>query len=196
MNTVYIYILLMISVVSLYSAEKDMQTLSNIKTCPLIIVHEGISAVHTNIYTKLLNISRTLQEQVNDFGTSVSLTDKPYYPVDRNIESLQYIVNFISADNSDTYLSTLSLIELVYLYQEADFWAVNAHILDTIRSYIIDQLRNADTLTRLFSSKENLSHFINVCNPVTLDTLTRTLHTYTSNFLWRTAIQSVQILTS
>ncbi|UNE35140.1 WD40 repeat domain-containing protein [Vermiphilus pyriformis] len=183
MNTAYIYILLMLSVASLYSAEKDMQPLSNIKTCPLIIVHEGIEAVHTDIYTKLLGISRTLQDQVNDFGKLPPLPNEPYYPVKRNIESLQHIVNFISAQNTDTYLSTLSLIELVYLYQEANFWSVDTHILDTILNCMITQLRNADTLSRLFSSKENLSHFINTCNTVTHDTLTRTLHTYTYNLL-------------
>jgi WD40 repeat protein len=123
------------------------------------------------------------------------LTDNPYYPVNRNIELLPHIVNFISADNSNTYLKTLSLIELVHLYQEADFWAVDTHILDTIRNSIIDQLRNADTLTWLLSSKENLSHFISASNPVTLDTLTRALHPYTSNMLWHTVTQPVKTLT-
>ncbi|UNE35149.1 WD40 repeat domain-containing protein [Vermiphilus pyriformis] len=186
MNRTYIYMLLMLSGVFLYSADKDIQQLSDTKTCPHIIVHEGISAVHTDIYTKLLAISRTLQDQVNDFGKPTLLTDNLYYPINRNIESLEYIVNYISAQNTDTYLNTLSLLELVQLYQEADFWAVDEHILDTIRNSIIDQLRNADTLSRLFSSKENLSHFINAGNLVTLDTLTQALHAYTSNLLWHT----------
>ncbi|KIX84865.1 hypothetical protein J120_05065, partial [candidate division TM6 bacterium JCVI TM6SC1] len=84
--------LLMLSVISLYSADKDMQQLSDIKTCSHIIVHKGEVAVYTDIYTKLLGISRTLQDQLNDFSKPVPLTNKPYYPVDRNIESLQYIV--------------------------------------------------------------------------------------------------------
>ncbi len=191
MNIAYMYVLLMLSVVSLYSADKDMQLSPYAKTCPHIIVHEGTPAVHTDIYNKLLSISRTLQEQVNDFGTPVSLTNKLYYPVNCKPMVLKHITNYITAQNTDTYLSTLSLLELVHLYQEADFWAVDTNILDTIRNCIVDQLRNADTLTWLLSSKENLSHFITACNPVTLDTLTRALHSYTSNMLWYTT----QILT-
>lgn len=195
MNVTYIYILLMLSVVSLYSADKDMQLSSHAKTYPHVITREGIAAVHTDIYNKLLSISRTLQDQVNDLNKQVPLPNEPYYPVNRNIESLQYIVNFISAQNADIYLSTLSLIELVHLYQEADFWAVDANILDTIRHSIIAQLRNKNTLTWLFSNKENLFHFINACNPVTLDTLTQALHPYTSNLLWHTVTQAVRIST-
>ncbi len=187
MNRTYICMLLMLSVVSLYSADKNIQQLSDIKTCPHIIVNEGTAAVHTDIYTKLLNISRTLQEQVNDSDKHVPLPNKPYYPVNRNIELLPHIVNFISADNSETYLRTLSLIELVNLYQEADFWAVDTNILDTIRNSIISQLRNKNVLSQLLSSKENLAHFINTCNPVTLDTLTQALHSCNSNMLWYTA---------
>lgn len=81
MNRIYIYMLLMLSGVSLYSADKNIQQLSDIKTCPHIIVNEGTAAVHTDIYTKLLNISRTLQEQVNDSDKHVPLPNKPYYPV-------------------------------------------------------------------------------------------------------------------
>ncbi|UNE35147.1 WD40 repeat domain-containing protein [Vermiphilus pyriformis] len=186
MNIAYMYVLLMLSVVSLYSADKDMQLSSDTKTCPHIIVHEGTPAVHTDIYNKLLSISRTLQDQVNDLDKPTPLTDKSYYPVSCNPLLLKHITNYITAQKTDTYLRTLSLIELVQLYQEADFWAIDTNILDTIRYCIVAQLRNADTLTQLFSSKENLSHFISACNSITRDTLTRALHSYTSHLLWYT----------
>ena len=183
MNGAYIYMLLVLSGVSLYSADKDIQQLSDTKTCPDIIVHEDEVAVHTDIYYKLLGISRTLKDQINDSDKQAPLPNEQYHPVNCDPLVLKHITNYITAQNTDTYLKTLSLIELVHLYQEADFWAVDAHILDTIRNSIISQLRNADTLTRLFSNKENLSHFISACNTVTLDTLARALHTYTYSLL-------------
>lgn len=155
--------------------------------------------LHHDVYHKLLAISGTLQNDNAEHGTpnpaNLPEVQEPYYEIDHDTQYLQYITDYISTDNTHAYLNTLSLVQLIHLYQNADYWSLETPILDNLQTYIVGKLQNKDVLNDIFSTQESLDTFLNACNSQTKATLAHTLLPYIRNLFLPLVTKPHQTLT-
>ncbi|UNE35334.1 WD40 repeat domain-containing protein [Vermiphilus pyriformis] len=177
-----IYTLALICTLSAHSAELVKQKAST------TITAEGKHFLCQDMYDKLLAISGTLQNDNAEHGTPNPVyfpnIQKPYYEIGHDTQYLQHIIDYISTDNTHEYLTTLSPTQLIHLYQNADYWNLDARLLHDLQTYITIQLQNKDVLTQILSTQESLDTFLNACNSQTKFTLTKLLWSCICNFFW------------
>jgi WD40 repeat protein len=178
---------------SAHSAELAIQKVS------VTITAEGKNFLCQDIYNKLVAISGTLQndhqEYNNDNPVHFDDAQEPYCEIGHDSQYLQYITDYISTDNPHAYLNTLSPVQLIHLYQNADYWNLNNDLLNDIQTYIVEKLQNRDVLNDIFSTQDNLDTFLNTCNSQTKATLVHTLLSYIRNLFWPLVTEPYQTLT-
>ena len=188
-----IYILALMYTLSAHSAELTKQKIS------VTITVEGKNFLYQDTYNKLLTVSGTLQNDNTEYGipNTVYFPDiqKPYCEIGHDTQHLQYITDYISTDNTHSYLGTLSLIQLIHLYQNADYWSLDTSILDNLRIYIAEKLQNKDVLNDIFSTQESLDTFLNACNSQTKATIAHLLLPHVRNLFWPLVTEPYQTLT-
>ncbi|UNE35484.1 WD40 repeat domain-containing protein [Vermiphilus pyriformis] len=188
-----IYTLAFMYTLSAYSSELTKKEVST------TITDKGKHFFCKDAYDKLLAISGTLQNDNAEHGTpnpaNLPEVQEPYYEIDHDTQYLQYITDYISTDNTHAYLNTLSLVQLIHLYQNADYWSLETPILDNLRTYIVEKLQNKDVLNDIFSTQESLDTFLNACNSQTKATLAHTLLPYVGNLFWPSVHTASQKLT-
>ena len=187
------YTLALMYTLSTHSAELTKQEV------PATITSEGKHSLRQDVYNKLLAISGTLQNDNAEHSTPHAVyfpdTQDPYYEIGHDTQRLQHITDYISADNTHAYLDTLSLVQLIDLYQNADYWSLDTPILDNLLIYIVGKLQNKDVLNDIFSTRKTLDTFLNACNSQTKATLAHTLLPYVGNFFWPSVTKPHQTLT-
>ncbi|KIX85317.1 hypothetical protein J120_03365 [candidate division TM6 bacterium JCVI TM6SC1] len=188
-----IYILALMYTLSAHSAELTKQKIS------VTITVEGKNFLYQDTYNKLLTVSGTLQNDNTEYGipNTVYFPDiqKPYCEIGHDTQHLQYITDYISTDNTHSYLGTLSLIQLIHLYQNADYWSLDTSILDNLRIYIAEKLQNKDVLNDIFSTQESLDTFLNACNSQTKATIAHLLLPHVRSLFWPLVTEPYQTLT-
>jgi WD40 repeat protein len=178
---------------SAHSAELTKQEVST------TINAEGKHFLCKDVYDKLLAVSGTLQNHKAELGTpnpaNLPEVQDPYYEIGHDTQYLQYIIDYISTDNTHAYLDTLSLVQLIHLYQNADYWALGTPILDNLRTHIAEKLQNKDVLNDIFSTRKSLGTFLNACNFQTKTTLAQVLLPHVRNLFWSLVTKPHQTLT-
>ncbi|KIX84945.1 hypothetical protein J120_04370 [candidate division TM6 bacterium JCVI TM6SC1] len=163
---------------------------------PLKIVHKGKSVIHSCIYDELLSKSGTLSSQIRDLGSIKVLVQKfsnirhAYYDLNYNLSD--DFVDYLCATNKKSYLQTLSLVTLIHIYQEADFWALVD--LPVILTSIVCKLQNKQTLDALMEDATLCTTFIHTCNDYTKDSLVQSLVSSTHNFFWSKVRLPIQLI--
>ncbi|UNE35346.1 WD40 repeat domain-containing protein [Vermiphilus pyriformis] len=192
MKLKFLFVLVLTYTLSAYSADLVKQEVST------TITAEGKYFLGQDVYNKLLAISGTLQSDYQEHYDANPVyfpnIQKPYYEIAHDTQYLQHIIDYISSDNTHAYLNTLSLVQLIHLYQNAGYWSLVTPILDNLRIYIATKLQNKDVLATLLSTQENLDTFLKICNPQTKLILTYILLPYVCDLFWPKATKSYQTL--
>lgn len=133
-----------------------------------LIAPENKLVLPSDTYHKLLAVSKKLQNQVKEYDTQ-------NIDINREPQLIQHITNYLLASNTQEYLESLSLLDSVRLYEEANFWELDDNTLTDLHAQIVTKLQTKDILKTLCTSKENLDTFINSCDPTTQTTLVESL---------------------